>query len=268
LLAGLVSITANCHLVSTPAAVCIGAIGGGISSIVTNQLVRLKIDDAIGAVPVHASAGVWGTLAVAIFGDVSTFADQSRWSQFIVQLTGAGAIFAWSFGAGLVVLLVINRFISLRVSPEAERLGLNVSEHNTSYELLDLLVEMESQRQTGDFSQPTSIASHTEVGEIAAQYNRVLQTVQTERQQLLDANKSVLEANSKMAQMRDELQDKVAELEEFNRAAVGRELRMIELKRDINALSEGLGLAEPYDLAFDDEFLVSTGADGGNDAIV
>ena len=66
-LAGLVSVTAGCHVFSSWSSACIGAIGAGVMLLAHRALERLRVDDAIGAFPVHGAAGAWGTLAVGIF---------------------------------------------------------------------------------------------------------------------------------------------------------------------------------------------------------
>ena len=86
MLAGLVAITANCHAVSAPAAVAIGVIGALVCVACGRRLERMRVDDVVGAVPVHLAAGVWGTLAVAIFGDPATLGTGlTRWEQLGVQ---------------------------------------------------------------------------------------------------------------------------------------------------------------------------------------
>ncbi|WP_293326613.1 ammonium transporter [Parvibaculum sp.] len=175
-LAGLVAITANCHLVNTPSAILIGAIGGIVSYIASGVLEAHKIDDAVDAVPVHLAAGVWGTLAVAIFGDQAQFLDgHTRLEQFGVQLLGVSVAGVFAFGAGFVVLKIVNRFLPLRVSEEAERMGLNVAEHGASSSLLDVLGAMEAQAKRSDFSRPVHVEPFTEAGEIAVRYNQVLE---------------------------------------------------------------------------------------------
>ena len=69
-LAGLVAITASCHAVSTSSALFIGAIGGLLMILTDMTLSKWHIDDAIGAIPVHLGAGIWGTVAVALFSDL------------------------------------------------------------------------------------------------------------------------------------------------------------------------------------------------------
>jgi Amt family ammonium transporter len=181
-LAGLVGITASAHIMTPLAAAGIGSIAAVVMYAVTMLLERLEIDDVVGAVPVHLAAGIWGTLAVAIFGDPASWGTGlSRWEQLGVQVTGVGATFAWAFGVGFVLLWLINRWLPLRIDPDGERIGLNVSEHGASTEILDLLNEMDDQRRANDFSQPISVEPHTEIGQIAQQYNRVLADINAEQ---------------------------------------------------------------------------------------
>ena len=175
-LAGLVAITANCHLVNTPSAVLIGAVGGFICYVASSFLEARGIDDAVDAVPVHLAAGVWGTLAVALFGDPSHFIDgHTRLQQFGVQLLGVSVAGVFAFGAGFTVLKIVNHFLPLRVKESAERMGLNVAEHGASSSLLDVLGAMETQAKRGNFSHPVHVEPFTEAGEIAERYNQVLE---------------------------------------------------------------------------------------------
>jgi Amt family ammonium transporter len=74
-IAGLVAITASCFAVSTPSALVIGAIGGAIMVVAARALEHLRIDDAVDAIAVHGGAGVWGTLAVGLFGKTDLLED-------------------------------------------------------------------------------------------------------------------------------------------------------------------------------------------------
>jgi len=174
-LAGLVGITASAHIMTPLSAVSIGSIAGAIMYGVTMLLEKLELDDVVGAVPVHLGAGIWGILAVALFGDPETWGTGlGRWDQFVVQAIGVGATFAWAFGVGFTLLWLYNRWYPLRIDPEGERIGLNVAEHGASTEILDLVNEMDAQRRDNDFSQAVNVEPHTEIGQIAQQYNRVL----------------------------------------------------------------------------------------------
>ncbi len=180
-LAGLVAITASAHAVSTVNALAIGAIGGIVMLGVNYLLEYLHIDDAVGAVPVHLGAGIWGTLAVAIFGRAELLnTGLNRGEQLLIQAIGIGVCLLWTFGTCYPLFLLINRFLPLRVTKEDERIGLNVSEHGATTELLDMFRTMDSQARTGDLSLRVPVEPFTEVGQIAEHYNWVMDALQKE----------------------------------------------------------------------------------------
>lgn len=207
LLGGLVAVTASCHAVSPPFALLIG-IGGGLAAYyVTVWLARVRIDDVVGATAVHGAAGVWGTLAVAFFGQPELLATGlGFWAQLGVQVLGIATVALWAGGVGWLLLKLINRYEPLRVSPEFERVGLNVAEHGASTEIVDLLSEMGHHRARGDFTQSVKFEPFTEVGQIAAEYNRVIakvvdemdlregiaQRLREERETAEDANRRIV----------------------------------------------------------------------------
>ena len=118
-LAGLVSITAEPLTPSLVSATLIGAVGGVIVVFAVPLLDRLKIDDVVGAIPVHLFAGIWGTLAVCFTNSAASFS---------VQLTSIVIVGAFVTVASAVVWLVLNAMFGLRVSKEAEITGLDRSE--------------------------------------------------------------------------------------------------------------------------------------------
>jgi ammonium transporter len=186
-IAGLVAITASCHAVSTAHACLIGAIGGVVMLLVSRALERLRIDDAVDAIAVHGGAGAWGTLAVALFGQMDLLGtDLSRWQLFGVQLLGVGVCFAWAFGLTLVLFWGGDRFFPLRVSADAEEIGLNVSEHRAKTEIYDLFQVMETQAETHDLSLRVPANPFTEVGHIAHRYNQVIDTLERKTNDLLN----------------------------------------------------------------------------------
>lgn len=183
-LGGLVSITANCHVVSPGEAMLIGIIGGGIVFYGDRLLERQRIDDALGVVPVHLFAGIWGTLAVALFGSTEKIGNGLSMSeQLMVQSLGIVSIGLYSFCLAYLLLRLINRFYSLRVDTHSELIGLNVAEHRVSTEVFDLLAAMQHQQQQSDFSSRVPEEPFTEVGQIAQQYNRVIDKVNQEIEQ-------------------------------------------------------------------------------------
>jgi ammonium transporter len=187
-LAGLVGITASAYLMSPWKAAIVGIVAAVVMEAVTLALERLQIDDAVDAVPVHLGAGVWGTLAVGLLGDADMFpTGASRTEQIGIQLIGIVTCFFWAFGLGYVVLSLINRRFPLRIDAAGELAGLNIAEHGATTEIADLLTDMDEHHRTGDFARPVRVEPHTEVGQIALEYNRVLAAFErrTESLQLL-----------------------------------------------------------------------------------
>lgn len=178
-IAGLVAVTAGAHLLGTGAAILVGTGGALVMVLCHEALLRRRIDDAVGAIPAHLAAGVWGTLALALLGDSAAFASGlGRGEQLLVQLVGVVACGLWSFGMAWVLLRVLDRFLPLRVSAEDERIGLNVSEHGARTELMELLQVMELQERTGQLSVRAPVEPFSEVGQIAAGYNRMMSALE------------------------------------------------------------------------------------------
>ncbi|AOP33775.1 guanylate cyclase [Leptospira tipperaryensis] len=174
-LAGLVAITASCHAVNSIDSVLIGFVAGIIMYETRSLLDRLQIDDAVGAIPVHLAAGVWGTIAVGLFGNLEILGTGlTRWEQIQAQGIGILTCCTLAFGLSYLILGLINRFFKFRVSELNEQKGLNYTEHRATTELIDLFLEMEYQKRTGDLSKDLSIEPFTEVGQIAERYNSVL----------------------------------------------------------------------------------------------
>ncbi len=119
-LAGLVGITAGADVVSVNEAMLIGLIAGVIVVASVLAIDRAHLDDPVGAVSVHLTCGIWGTLAVGIFS-----ADHS----FMTQVVGVGAYGAFAFAAALLIFFLLKASMGVRVSPEEERIGLDVGEH-------------------------------------------------------------------------------------------------------------------------------------------
>ncbi|MFT6169244.1 MAG: Amt family ammonium transporter, partial [Celeribacter sp.] len=118
-LAGLVSITAEPLMPSLFMSLVIGGIGGVIVVYAVPMLDKLKIDDVVGAIPVHLIAGIWGTMAVPITNDGTSF---------VTQAIGIIAIGAFVFITSLVVWLILKAVGGIRVSEEAEIMGLDKAE--------------------------------------------------------------------------------------------------------------------------------------------
>ena len=129
-LAGLVGITANCDQVSQSSAMIIGAVSGLLVVLGVLALDRLKIDDPVGAFPVHGLCGLWGGLATGIFGtNIPEAAAGSQMAYFMIQLKSSLIICAWAFVTMFVLFMILKVVGLLRVSPAEEMEGLDVAEH-------------------------------------------------------------------------------------------------------------------------------------------
>ncbi|MEO1399433.1 MAG: ammonium transporter, partial [Pseudomonadota bacterium] len=117
-LAGLVSITAEPLAPTLFLALIIGAVGGVIVVFTVPLLDKLKIDDVVGAIPVHGFAGIWGTFAVVLTGTSTVGA----------QVTGMVAIIGATFVLSLVFWFILKAIMGIRVSEEAEINGLDTTE--------------------------------------------------------------------------------------------------------------------------------------------
>ena len=126
ILGGLVAITAGADLMSPNESVLVGLIGGVIVVFAVALLDKLKLDDPVGAIAVHLGCGIWGTLAVGIFGSMASG------SQFLTQLTGVGIIGAFCLISAFIILFTLKKTIGLRVSKSEEIEGLDNAEHGMS----------------------------------------------------------------------------------------------------------------------------------------
>ena len=142
-LAGLVGITAGAASLGFGTAILVGAIAGGLMVGSVILIERLGVDDPVGAISVHGTAGLWGLIAVALFsGDAS----------LVPQLIGASAIIAWAFGLSYGVFKLIDVLVGMRVTAEEELAGLDRSEHGSDaypefvfqHEVVDLRTFLEA----------------------------------------------------------------------------------------------------------------------------
>jgi Amt family ammonium transporter len=138
-LAALVAITAASGFVAPWAAIVIGTVSGAIAVFGVIFVERIGIDDPIGAVSVHGMAGVWGTLACGLFAAPSLATNlatgkaglvySGSFHQLGVQALGLVAVGAWTFSLSFGALYAMHKIWGIRVEPEVETAGLDVSEH-------------------------------------------------------------------------------------------------------------------------------------------
>ena len=134
-LAGLVAITAPCACVDPWAAIVIGVVAGVVVVLGVELLDKLHIDDPVGAVPVHGMCGIWGTLAVGIFGKASLglandgFIYSGNPLQLGWQLVGSISTVVFVLVTMGLIFWLISRTIGLRVKRDEELRGLDIGEH-------------------------------------------------------------------------------------------------------------------------------------------
>jgi ammonium transporter, Amt family len=147
-LAGLVAITCPCYWVSPTGAIALGGVAGVLVCMGVELLEWLRIDDPIGAVPVHGFCGIWGTLSLGLFasgqfgatGPVSPDNSAPLAGLFYgggmtllkAQFIGSAITTVATFGISLVLMYVVNLTGTLRVSEEGELFGLDLHEHGIS----------------------------------------------------------------------------------------------------------------------------------------
>ncbi len=134
ILGGLVSITACCHIVTPGSAFVIGVVAGVLHNITFDLVIRKwKIDDVVGAIPVHGFCGVWGLLSVALFGQ-SELLPKPMLQQLWVQCIGIVACFVWTIVSSFILFAFIKVFMGARVSAMHEVRGLRLDENEEGLE--------------------------------------------------------------------------------------------------------------------------------------
>ena len=113
-LGGLVGITAGADLMLPGSSILIGIISGPVVFLSSSLLERAELDDPVGAIPVHLFCGIWGTLAVGIFGSMASF------DQFMIQLACVGITGVFCIVAGTIIVQIVKAVKGLRVTEAAE----------------------------------------------------------------------------------------------------------------------------------------------------
>jgi Amt family ammonium transporter len=147
-LAGLVAITCPCYWVTPTGSIILGGIAGVLVVMGVELLEWLRIDDPIGAVPVHGFCGIWGTVSLGLFaagkygasGPIAPDNSAPLTGLFygggttllVAQCIGSAIITLATFAVAMVVMLAVNATGTLRVSEEGERYGLDLHEHGIS----------------------------------------------------------------------------------------------------------------------------------------
>jgi len=123
ILGGLVGITAGADQMSPEDAILIGAIAGALIVFTVSLVDKIKLDDPVGAIAVHLICGIWGTLAVGLFGAKAGF------DQFVVQLVGVTCYAIFCITTSFAIIFTLKKTIGIRVSEREELEGLDAHEH-------------------------------------------------------------------------------------------------------------------------------------------
>jgi Amt family ammonium transporter len=136
---GLVVITPASGFVNPTAAIIMGLIGGVLSNLVASwRSGRSRIDDTLDVFACHGIGGIWGAIGTGIFASIgATGLIYGNVHQFLAQLLAVGIVVPFSFFGSWLLLKAVNLFSPLRVSPEAEDAGLDLSEHGEEAYQLD-----------------------------------------------------------------------------------------------------------------------------------
>ena len=126
ILGGLVGITAGADQMSPTDAIITGAIAGTIIVFAVSLIDKLRLDDPVGAIAVHLVCGIWGTLAVGIFGELAGM------NQFLSQLIGVASYAAICITSTFIILFIMKKTVGIRVSEKEELEGLDAHEHGMS----------------------------------------------------------------------------------------------------------------------------------------
>lgn len=191
MLGALVAVTAGCHLLEPGGALLTGALGA-IVAIVGNQYLeeKLKVDDAVGAVGVHAFAGVAGTVALALLAPVDRLPLGERFDQLYIQIFGSALNFYWAFGLGYAFFWTLDKLVPVRVTAEAEDIGLNVAEHGTRLgvgHVEDALSKLVSGK--ADLGDRLQVDPGDEAEKLTRLFNHLMDNIQHE-----ERNRSALES--------------------------------------------------------------------------
>ena len=123
ILGGLVGITAGADQMSPGDAILIGAVAGALIVFAVSLVDKIKLDDPVGAIAVHLICGIWGTLAVGLFGAMAGF------DQFLVQLVGVLSYAVFCIATSFIIIFVLKKTVGIRVSEREELEGLDAHEH-------------------------------------------------------------------------------------------------------------------------------------------
>lgn len=182
LLGGLVAVTAGCMVLDVIGAAIIGAMGG-VTAVIASKILenRFRIDDPVAAVAVHGFAGAVGTMGLAFLAPVDQLATGGRLEQFWVQSFAVTLNFVWAFGLGMLFFSVLVSLMQVRVRGEAERIGLNETDHGSRFGLEHVEDAFSSLAEgTADLNMRLRVEPGGDAEELTRSFNRLISNIQDE----------------------------------------------------------------------------------------
>ena len=179
-LGGLVAITAGCDVVTTYGAVLMGMSAGFVvfySAYVMENY--FKLDDAVGAVPVHGFCGAWGTIMLSVFAPAENLPAGDWFGQISIQIQGVIFAFLWAFSLGYIFFRCFDKISGIRISAAHELEGLNSAAHGTTLgtgllqkHLHDIV------NGSGDLTARLDTTTGDESAEVSLLFNRFIADIQ------------------------------------------------------------------------------------------
>lgn len=244
-LAGLVGVTAGCDAIDPLGAVIIGLICGALV-IYSEEFIEkvLKLDDVVGAVSVHGTSGLVGTLLVASLALPEKLLAASRWEQFWIQLYGVTVAFIWAFGLSYLFFKVLNYYHPIRVSRGDEERGLNETEHGATLGTAILQKALKNiTKGKGNLSVRLDESSGDESADIARIINPFLERVEKMHSMTSDYAAIGLDSNLKVVFINDAAEKQIENLGYDFQLFLNNDLVALcpELHDEVQKLSKGTG---------------------------
>jgi Amt family ammonium transporter len=247
-LGGLVAITAGCDLVNLHGALALGAGGGLVVYLGTRLLERLRIDDVVGAVPVHGFAGAFGTIGLAVFAPAAALPAGGMLAQIGVQALGVAVVFAFAFTVSLAVFTALDRTFTIteggrtygwfRVSAEVEAAGLN-EEHGVTLGTAVVQRALARIVEDGDLNAEINVPPGDDNAAIAALVNEL-------RRRMAGVVQAIAEEGRQLARHSEQVVDVARQLSDGAHEAVSRtdsaRGSIADVRGAVTSMSDDLGL--------------------------
>ncbi|WP_304507847.1 ammonium transporter [Anaerotignum sp.] len=151
-LGGLVAITAGSDILTPVQSIFVGFLTGSTVVLGSLVLMKLKIDDTVNAVPIHAFGGTCGVILCGAFQSTEALTT-GRTHHILIQILGAGINFVWAFGVGFLMFYLIKKTVGIRVSEEEEEKGLNIVEFSDYNSWMQHIQEKRYENLTQDLNE-------------------------------------------------------------------------------------------------------------------